>query len=1235
MINMSKKNVRPNSGKQLYLNQIFYKGMLYTSSEMQEGYARVIDNYDIAPTGDSAVPRYPLIIEDEFNKDLGRSKYIKPIKFKQDSMFSYIKFNKTITEKEYAKNEIASLAVGQNNRTIEIYRRDTNALNTNTFNRIAPITYLVKGDVLEENDPSKKQSAYIEAIEKNEFLEINLEEKFIRYTQVYNDNLNEITTRYITSNIYQSTIDKYSEQYTTIPTVIDGDTFKYGNKKYRLYGIDCSEIGTEWSEYAKKTLQIIFDDIARLGDSFKITLIRKGISYDRTVALCLVSFSSLPDYYIDLSKLLLSLGVATIRYLDRNQDPTLFDTYMVSTWSAQDKKYKIFSDTDYDPYYVNKVQGSYESEGDNLQIDDTMYIDVVKLSDEYQISAKSKSQIDFVDCVYIDYLDAIAFIGRVVNKESNFIIYKGPILLKCYGDAHYQILLPSNKGEGFTPGLVDAVTGNAYNILNSNMIDINNNLEETVPLSILGVSILKTEDDSLIEPPVIVTKGVVGQTVLLKAIINENGYYTYNNITTTDMFGFEINISPIFLDDIKLSDGFTITKSYGDTNLITSQSLQLSSLLSELTTSQIESILTKYSTTIDLITWNTIKDNISVYATAVTLINENGKRIPVNINSGFYIEKDIKPVWTGSMLELKTNYEINSADANMLYINFYNNFSSIGLTFNENTELVTRTEIPEIRFYSKWGVANFGTDSFVDIEMDTLLYIKEPSSSTLTKIGNWNGSIKRTDLLYNIGLSGNLLFKFSIQPRIKNKLDDSCPSAIADIVLKNKYQEMYQISNSLQTQVIPEYISDSDLRKNMDIKNATRIGVFNRQIFLYGPYTISNVLFFSKFEQFDYFAFPSNVIEVEEPITYVYNYKDSLVIFGKNNLYMLSGGVAVTECTLVKLYENLTTHLPDVKLINTVGNNLIFFNNGMGYVIAPNIYVDNSSNIRVYKLTENISNFLYNPEEYIRNRIQDIPIDMNLTFTLDYYSYIQNNEIVIGVNIDVFDIGQFPVWLIYNQDYKYWRMYSSTLFNKVICPYVCEPNFNKQFIVENEGVYFVSYFKNVMDSLYQDIHKDTSFEPLVIQTMINTGYLSVDTMNDKRFKDIIIELDNIDKQAELDIDCEFFIDGSPILLSDSSVLVVDKVTGEVLNVPEKELSEFKHYESKYINSIQSILPNTFGKSFLYDSSVYTTIGRTHIRIPVFGKGRLPLFILKIKSNRAYEFINYAMIYKEKNINRRS
>ena len=45
-------------------------------------------------------------------------------------------------------------------------------------------------------------------------------------------------------------------------------------------------------------------------------------------------------------------------------------------------------------------------------------------------------------------------------------------------------------------------------------------------------------------------------------------------------------------------------------------------------------------------------------------------------------------------------------------------------------------------------------------------------------------------------------------------------------------------------------------------------------------------------------------------------------------------------------------------------------------------------------------------------------------------------------------------------------------------------------------------------------------------------------------------------------------------------------------------------------------------------------GRSQIRIPVFGKGRLPSMAIKVVSKYPYEIVDYSIIYKEKNINRR-
>lgn len=77
---MSKKNIIPQQGKQLYLNQLFLKGMLHTSSEMHEGYTKTLTNFDIAPTGDSAIPRKPF---DVYTSDINgfNGKYIYPVTF--------------------------------------------------------------------------------------------------------------------------------------------------------------------------------------------------------------------------------------------------------------------------------------------------------------------------------------------------------------------------------------------------------------------------------------------------------------------------------------------------------------------------------------------------------------------------------------------------------------------------------------------------------------------------------------------------------------------------------------------------------------------------------------------------------------------------------------------------------------------------------------------------------------------------------------------------------------------------------------------------------------------------------------------------------------------------------------------------------------------------------------------------------------------------------------------------
>lgn len=1238
---MSKRNITSKSGKQLYLNQIFYKGVLYTSSEMQEGYAKIIDNYDIAPTGDAASPRKPLLTS---SQSLGENNYIFPVKFKQNvNDYSFVRFKKTITEEEFASDEIRS-PLEEVKRTVDIVNRPINALNEGDIS-IKNIDYII-ADKNTSNDPIPdidQYEDYRNNVRKNSGLEISSSSlSFKDYTNdsSYNIYLSNNPISLETSNISHLLYDK------DLLEVRDGDSFNYKGTEYRLGGIDSVEEGYRWYIYAKEFLDNVLhnDNIKYISFSGNDT-----DKYNRRIV-TVILYIKIPytDYYysINLNKCLLKTGLYTINYVDLN-DKTYYKSYVTDLQEAQDNNRKQFSTTDFDPFYESNNTSIVPTDNKPLQITDDMYIEAVRIIDSYNISPKSSTNTDFVHAVYLDNIDSVAFIGRIINNDS--IFYKGVIMIKAIKNNTFIISLPDFEGNGDQPNIVDAISS-GYNLLNDNMLSVKNKEDEHDTFNILGIAVLNTSNDKIEYPARVVNKASMGQKVALKAIINETGFYSYNDITSTDKYGYNITLNKV-----------TYTSSDKTEEILASG--HLLNRTPGATTGN-----TYYSYTLDEdnedITLYDVLDNISIKD--LSIVDPDGKTILLDQNEyakSLYTKNDTENeryirLFYGTLFELYIRIKVTKSTLIIEVIDNFNFINKVIQINDDNTYSFVKREsgIP-LELYSQWYVSPFNSTEYTEIQDPVLIYTKEPNSSSLNKSDAWSEvvssdiPINPTDMLYTITNNYSLSFKYTIQPKLQLIIDeDLAPESLHGILLKNTFQEMSVVLPNLSVGTPIEFITDDDLRANIDFKNATRIEVFNRQLCLYGPYTKSNVLIFSKFENYDYFPFPYGVIEIEEPITWVVNYKDSFTIFGKHNIYMLSGGTAIGDCTLYKIYENLSTHLPDVHCINTVGNNLIFFNNGTGYVLVPNTYVDNPSNIKIYKLTESINNFFYNPEHYIRTRLPDkTNIDDYLTFKFDIKSYTQNNEIVLIANITVNVISpdqttkKLPlvVWFIYNQDYKYWRMYSTESIDYINTMYICEPNYNNQFIsmCNNESCF--SYFVTAYNTSYID-KNELNNTINKIPTMLDSGYLSVDTMNDKRFKDLIIELDNINPEYNLQIDCEFFIDGSPILLSDIDVVTIDKGPNPNKEInTDKVLTDYINYDLYHIqgypnpdSNIQTI-HREFGRPFIVGDKTYTTIGRTHLRIPVYGKGRLPSFVLKIKSEGFYEFINYSLIYKEKNINRRN
>lgn len=1250
---MSKRNINSKSGKQLYLNQIFYKGVLYTSSEMQEGYAKIIDNYDIAPTGDAASPRKPLVTA---NASIGTNEYVFPVKFKQNvNDYSFIRFKKTITEKEFASGSFLSL--NEPERTIDVVCRPINALNEGDITELNTYDYIIESEIpdtpdVPTEDPVNKD--YREKVTNESGLVFVEQTTTLPWLYLKDFKYDLQIEEVLIKSFYTNRSPSFPEFKFDTLIVRDGDSFNYNGTEYRLWGIDSVEKGYKWYTYAYHILDNILRNENIIGISFKEMSVD---SHDRKVVQVMLELkytdpndNTLYQYYqLDLNRTLLLTGLYSINYININET-THGDAYKGALLEAQNKSRKQFSTTDYDPFHIISIQSISSSANKPLRITDNMYIEAVRIVDSYNISPKTSTQTDFVHAVYLDNIDAVAFIGRIIDlsEEEPTIFYKGVIMLRAAGENLYTIVLPDEHGEGDKPNIIDA-TSSGYNLLNKNMLSVKNKDDSSEPFNVLGLAVLGTTDNQIDDPVRVVNKASIGQRVALKSIINESGFYSYNDITTTDKYGYNITLNEISYTIPSKEEGTEPIKHVEDSSVLLNR------------VPGATSGNTYYEINID----EDYEEDNKLYSVlngislkSISIVDPDGRSIPLDMSELLTTviyesgqtdstEKYYK-LFDGSLFEI---YIRVKATSTTLIIEVIDNFNFINKTVEINDDtysFIPRKEGVPLELYSQWSIAPFGSTEYTPLQDPVLIYTKAANTSELEKTDAWGSDLPPTDMLYTISNNYSLSFKFSIQPKFKARTNDNCPTALKNLLLQNLFQEMKVILPNLSVGSPIEFITNTDLRANIDFENATRIEIFNRQLCLYGPYTKSNVLIFSKFENYDYFPFPYGVVEIEEPITWVVNYKDSFTIFGKHNIHMLSGGTAIGDCTLYKIYENLSTHLTDVHCINTVGNNLVFFNNGVGYVLVPNTYVDNPSNIKIYKLTESINNFFYNPEHYIRTRLPDkTNVDDYLSFNMNMMSYAQNNEITLLVNIttsikrDNKDTENVPlvVWFVYNQDYKYWKMYSTDSIDFVKNCYICEPNYNTQFITSCDKHICFSYFLTTYNLEYSDYNKFSNYKPN-IKTMIDSGYLSVDTMNDKRFKDLIIELDNIDPNYNLQIDCEFFVDGSPMLLSDLDIVTVDRVKNVETQIEtDKVLSNYVDYDLHHIQGLpvgsERTIHREFGRPFLVDNKVYTTVGRTHLRIPVYGKGRLPSFMLKIESNGFYEFINYSLIYKEKNINRRN
>lgn len=1223
---MSKRNIRARSGKQLYLNNSFTKGMLYTSSEIPEGYTKIINNFDITPSGDAIAPRSPFA--EVKHSTEGLSIYTYPVVFQQipNKQF-YINFPNTITEKEYVENNITRTDYSTivNNSPINIFSRDNNMLNTTSmfFDQTTNNTY-----------------------NENNYITISVDYNFniapvtINIKEYLND-----SSLYSNSSIIVDAIDNYPENRRialgTTYRVIDADTVVFGETKYRLLNINAPEDGYKWYTYGKSFLNQIIQIAITSGKQIYGVYNTTDV-HGRPVIDAIIMLNDKKG--ISLSHIVLAAGLAKLDYLDKTY-PYLNVLYNIEE-IAKTNKTRIWDIFNTDILFKgNNIDIKFT----NAENNNNYILEVVKTTNSKHINYTTDNCIDNVEFVKINYNDSIAFIGRVLKYTSSAITvyYRGLIYLKYnYKTNIFEIELPPNNLNGDTVVITDAIT-NGYNLLNTETINTADYTKSSMPIVCDGIVVTAKND-----PTTVVQKAIVNQEVTLRAIMNKSWYkYGFNPSYDIVHKDLNISISQINLHCYKSTTQTSFTKtienikgdvsntSSGKQNIFVVDSRELSTEQGdiEITSIDIASVTLLYDYTVKDIQSNKntkLKSSFTkTYALGDSIISPTNNTLDINFVS------------TGANSNISLSYDFNT-DINT-------NNVVLQITFTQ--EPTFEYQINKKELYCQWEVLKSNSSTWEPLtEPDQKLFdIYDSYSEASENLTKWTN---KNTLNYTIIDSRNLIFRFKFYPKIEYsfKLDTN-----------NTYTYTTDntpiVSQTLPIGSIYGYINHEDITEDLNIKDATRIGVYLDQVYLYGPYLKANAIFFSKFQSPWYFAFPYSTIDVPDKVIHAIPWNNNLVMFLPNSIYILTteSTVGSEDSAVHEIYSELSITDTDRLMVKTIGNNLVFFNNNNGYMMVSSKYYNDPTYVTVYKFTDNINNCLANPT-YIFRTVRDIPINIPINKISCYYSlHIDNDYInIIVYMISNYEGKQYSTTVIYryNQLYKYWSTYSEN--KRITSAYICEPNINTQYITYDS----INKQFGILYQDYNNISRDN------VECILDTGFLSIDPLNDKRFKDIIIDFNNIANciyYDKLDRNCiniynNFFIDGIPITLSDNNPAIEFDYENEQEpnSVPVYDEGDYKF---GFVNDIdyrnEQELP--FGYNIQnwsnvntrpYDNADNTTPtvkpniiksnyhikvqGRSQIRIPVFGKGRLPSIAIKFIAKYPYEIVGYSIIYKEKNINRR-
>lgn len=459
-----------------------------------------------------------------------------------------------------------------------------------------------------------------------------------------------------------------------------------------------------------------------------------------------------------------------------------------------------------------------------------------------------------------------------------------------------------------------------------------------------------------------------------------------------------------------------------------------------------------------------------------------------------------------------------------------------------------------------------------------------------------------------------------------------------------------------------DFVRDRLQMEARALKYCNYIGYFDYMTVLYGNPRYRNTIFLSEPGSPYYFGL-TNAFEFDAEVVHVNQFKDVLMVFTINDIWVIywhqekittqdNEGKRYEETKVTlrqkKILYNISTEHKNKVTIKNLTRYVTLVSNNVLYLITPSSYIADDTQYSLKILSQNIEHLMKNPLHYINERLlyyeikeaaKEYKLNLNASdnFVKLYYS------VVVGET-------DIPYTLIVTYDILNNRWYEEDTisFGNPNQIYLLDSTTGYEMLTEQKDNNYLTYqtdkYKNLLLDEYGQSYYDLSpvFYKQRIRYFIDTGYLKLSEHLRKRFRQLLINIKNLDSKEILftynftiddvqytnDFEAEYLTNNSNEIIEIEKINikeVLEKNIKQVLNrVDNKFLEEYK-----FLLKYQEDFNIGFLENFLLDFSYLGSSDIMMLRHNLLGRGRLPRLKMGFSAMGRFYMLSFGIVYTEK------